>query len=241
MSDVLRSEWTKLYSVGATRWTPMVALLSVPVLAVVVGLTNSLTPDDTVLGGSLTGAVLGQLGVAVLGVLMMSTEYSTGMARATFAATPGRPRVLAAKATLVSAVSFAVGLIGCGSGYLIGRGLLAGHQPGQPWPAVLGLAMAFAFAALLGLAMVVLVRHTAGALALAAGIVVLPAMLAPLLGEWGRPIVSVAPATVLAKLAQSSDAAVSGGPGPWASLAVVGGYSLAALAVSTLVLQRRDV
>lgn len=237
--SVLRAEWTKLHSLAGTRWTPIAATLSVPVLAVVVGLTDSLPPDDTVLGGALTGATLGQLGAAVLGALVMAGEYSTGLIRATFTATPSRLRVLAAKAMLVATVSFVMGVAGCRAGYLAGLGLLDGHQSGRPWPGLLGFGLAFAAAGLLGLAAATLVRSTAGALALAGGIVVLPAMLAPLLGGIGADLLSLAPAGVLPALAQSVDA-VPGPLPPWAALTEVGASALAALALAGLLVHRRD-
>ncbi|GAA5001363.1 hypothetical protein [Actinopolymorpha pittospori] len=64
MMSVLASEWTKLRTVSATRWAPVAAFTAVPALAALVALTRSLQPDDTILGGALTGAVVGQLGAA---------------------------------------------------------------------------------------------------------------------------------------------------------------------------------
>jgi ABC-2 type transport system permease protein len=244
MTRVLRSEWTKLRTVRATVWTPAVGFAAVPVLAAVVALTGSLQPDDTVFGASLTGAVIGQLAMAVLGVLVMSAEYGTGMVRTTFVATPHRHAVLAAKATAVAAVAFAGGLPASTAAYVTGRVLLAGegYPPGEPVPALFGVALCFSVAALIGLAACVVLRHTAGALTVALGAILLPAMLGPVLGSWGRWVVAGAPATAVQKLSQSSDLTpdVAGSLGAWPTLLLVCGYTVAALAVAGRLLRTRD-
>lgn len=101
----LSSEWTKLRTVRSTMWTLAVPTAMVPAMAVFVGATGSLQPNDTIVGGSLTGAALGQIGAAIFGVLMMSGEYSTGMIRNTLSATPRRGTVLGAKTLILVTLS----------------------------------------------------------------------------------------------------------------------------------------
>ena len=100
--DVLGSEWDKLRTVPAAPRTLAAMAACVVGVAVFVGATESLQPDDTVLGGSLTGAAFGLLVAASFGVLVMSGEYATGMIRATLLACPRRGVVLAAKAVVTA-------------------------------------------------------------------------------------------------------------------------------------------
>ncbi|MGW5365144.1 hypothetical protein [Actinopolymorpha pittospori] len=244
MMNVLAGEWTKLHTVAATRWAPVAAFTAVPALAALVALTRSLQPDDTILGGALTGAVVGQLGAAILGVLMMSGEYRTGLIRTTFTATPRRLTVLGAKATVIVTLTYVGGLAAGTLGYATGRVLLAeeGYRPGEPVPALFGIALTFSATGLLGLTAAVILRHTAGALTLAIGVVLLPAILGPILGAWGRWVVAAAPTTALQKLAQSSDATAEtmGGLGAWPTLALVCGYTIIALGIAGWLLRSRD-
>src|SRR6266545_6848425 len=77
--DALASEWTKLRTLRSAWWSLVAVAASILGVAVFVGATESLQPDDTVLGGSLTGAVLGQLAAAIFGVLAVCGEYGSGM------------------------------------------------------------------------------------------------------------------------------------------------------------------
>src|SRR6202042_1862096 len=116
------------------------------------------------------GLVLGQLLLGVLGVLAITTEFSSGMIRATFAAAPRRPLVLAAKAAVLGAVTLAAGEIFAFAAFYAGQAALKAPAPhatlGQPGVlrAVL-LAGAYpALIALIGLGVGAIVRHTARAL-----------------------------------------------------------------------------
>jgi ABC-2 type transport system permease protein len=195
----------------------------------------SLQPDDTVLGGSLTGAPVAQLVAAVLGVLVVAPEYGTGLIRSTLMASPRRWTVLGAKAVLVASVVFVVAVVGCTLAYVIGDVLLAGggYRPGEAVPALPGVALSVAVIGVLGLAFGVILRSAAGAISAAVG-VLLPPLLGPLLGGWRGWVVDATPAAALPKLAQSSDAAaeVAGSLGGWASLALAGGYTAAAVGVA---------
>jgi signal transduction histidine kinase len=101
--EALASEWTKIRTVRSTVWTLVVMAALTIAFAVFVGFTKSLQPDDTILGGSLTGAVSGLIAAGVFGVLAISGEYGTGLIRATLTACPRRVTVLAAKTAVVAA------------------------------------------------------------------------------------------------------------------------------------------
>src|SRR6266540_7165797 len=118
--DALASEWTKLRTLRSAWWSLVAVAASILGFSVFVGATESLQPDDTVLGGSLTGAAFGQLVAASFGVLVMAREYATGTIRTTLMGCPRRLTVLAAKAVATAVSLFAVALPACSLAYLIG-------------------------------------------------------------------------------------------------------------------------
>ena len=135
----------KFRTVRSTVWTLVAASVLIPVFAVFVGLTGSLQPDDTILGGSLTGATVAQIIAAAFGVLLITSEYGNKLVHTTFAASPRRSRVLAAKAVVISAVLFLTTFVFSLSAYGIGTVLLPSddYATGQPFPALLGIALCF--------------------------------------------------------------------------------------------------
>jgi ABC-2 type transport system permease protein len=242
-ADVLGSEWAKLRTVRSAPRTLAAMAACVVGVAVFVGATESLQPDDTVLGGSLTGAAFGLLVAASFGVLVMSGEYATGMIRATLMACPRRGLVLAAKATVTAVTLFVAGLGACLAAYLVGAAMLPdGYAQGSPMPALLGVALCFSVTGLLGLAAGTLLRHSAGAVTTMVAAILAPSLLGPLLGPWERWVAGASPVAALQKLAQSSDAAPEavGSLGAWPSLGLVGAVAAVALLAAAPVLGRRD-
>ena len=130
------------------------------------------------------GLVLGQLLLGVLGVLAITTEFSSGMIRATFAAAPSRPLVLAAKAAVLGAVTLAAGEIFAFAAFFAGQAMLKAPAPhatlGQPG-VLRAAAMAGAYPALIALVSLgigAIIRHTAGAICALVGVLfVLPLLL----------------------------------------------------------------
>jgi ABC-2 type transport system permease protein len=244
-TQALRSEWTKLRSLRSALWTLAAMAGGILGIAVFVGATRSLQPDDTVLGGSLTGAGAGLLVGTSFGVLMMTREYAAGTIRTTFTACPRRLTVLAAKATLTAVAMFVVALVACVLADQIGTVMLSGHgyAPGAPWPALLGVAACFSVTGLLGLAVGTLLRHSAGAITTMTAAILAPSLFGPLLGDWQRWVAGASPLAGLEKLSQTSDAApdVVGSLGAWSSLGLVCGYAAVALAAAAALLQSRDV
>ncbi|MFF9917488.1 ABC transporter permease subunit [Streptomyces globisporus] len=244
-SQALAYEWIKFRSVRSTVWTTVATAL-LPVLgAVFVATTGSLQSDDTVLGGSLTLSVVAQMLAAVVGALVMTGEYSSGTIRMTFAARPRRSTVLAAKAALVAGVMYVLALASCTLAYLVGDALLpeGRYAQGDPLPALFGIAASFAVAAVLGLAVGTLVRHSAGAVTTVIGLLLLPSLFGPLFGDAERWIAGLSPTAALEKLIQTSDAAADtvGSLGPWPSLLLVAAYTTALALGALVLLRRRDV
>ncbi|MGW4026011.1 ABC transporter permease [Streptomyces sp. NPDC005009] len=241
--EALAFEWTKFVSLRSTVWTTAAAALVTVLGAVFVGLSGSLQPDDTVLGGSLTLSVVALMVAGVVGALTVCGEYSSGTIVTTLTATPRRGRVLAAKATLLAGVLYALALTSCTVAYLLGDAVLDDtRSQGEPLPALFGIAALFSAVGLLGLAIGTLVRHTAGAVTAVVAVLLLPSLFGPLLGDLQRWLTGATPTAALEKLTQTSDASPEavGSLGAWPSLALVTGYTALALAGAALVLRKRD-
>jgi ABC-2 type transport system permease protein len=173
---VVRSEWTKVRSLRSTVWTLLAAL------ALMVGIGGLLagssvgqyaTPADARAHGfepistSLDGVTFAQLAIGVLGVLVISAEYGTGMIRASLTVVPRRMPVLWGKLAVFAAVVFSVSLIGSVVSFLAGQWILDEHQLGVGIGApgavrsVLGAALYLTVAGLVGVTFGALLRNTA--------------------------------------------------------------------------------
>ena len=244
--EAVRAELLKFFTVRSTVVVTAVLAAALPALALIVAATESLQPDDTILGASvLGGAVIAQVLAASLGATLVTGEYRTGMVLGTLTACPRRLVVLAAKATVAAAVTFTVLVPSSAAAHLIGVLLLDGdrYATGEPFPALIGIAAAIASIAALGVGIGTIVRHSAGAVAAVVGVVLLPGLFAPLLGDVQRWIGGASLNGVLQKLTQSSDATheAVGSLGPWPSLAVVAAYTTATVLGAVWVLRHRDI
>lgn len=205
LPHVIRSEWTKLFSLRSTGWTLLALFVATVGLGVLacwgtnhswsqMSAADRATFDPTAL--SLAGLTLGQLAIAVLGVLVVSGEYSTGGIRATFTTVPQRMRVLTAKTLVLTVVSLVSGWITCFVAFFAGqpwfseRGVGASLSDPGVLRAVLGGGLYLGASALFGLAIGLLLRHTAGAITAAvAMLLVVPPLLNLLPGSWGDAVV----------------------------------------------------
>jgi len=194
--DALRSEWTKIRSVPATFWTVLVALvvgigLSALISAVAANHYLSSTAsekamwDPTSISGA--GGALAQLAIAVLGILFITSEYSSKSISTSLMAVPQRSRFLAAKSVVIAVVSLVVAEVLGFVSFFIGQALISGHAPtaslGQPdvLRALIGIGLYGALIGLLGLGLGALLRSAAGAIAtIVALLYVLPAVSAAL-------------------------------------------------------------
>jgi len=134
--DVLRSEWTKFRSVRSTFWALTVTVVLGIGLGAVISATaahgyakssvsGKLSWDPTAV--SLAGIGIATLAIAVLGVLCISSEYSSGMIRTSLIAVPKRGRVLAAKSLVFAVVTFVVGEATSFTAFFAGQALSSGH------------------------------------------------------------------------------------------------------------------
>ncbi|WP_413451166.1 ABC transporter permease [Georgenia phoenicis] len=263
---VLRSEWIKLWSLRSTYWTIALTLLAMVMLAVLMAFaagavaSEGFSPDEVGLDGlAVLGTAYGmaQLVIAVLGVLVVTGEYSTGMIRSSLTAVPARVPVLAAKAVLVAVVSFVVGVLGVALAYVVTMPMLAdaggAADLGDPdtlrmfW----GTGLYLAAVGLFGLAIGTLLRHSAGAIAVVVGVLlILPTVLQVAMNglDWLRDIYPYLPTTAGERIitAGGPDATMSGMPGmpelldPWVGYGVFMAYVVVALLAAAVLLRRRD-
>ncbi len=178
--DAVAAEWIRLRSVRAP-WALLACVIgALPVLAAVVGATGSVMPDDTVLGASIVGGgTLAMLAAAGLGAVTVTAEHRSGGIAAAWAGTPRRGVLMAAQAIVVSVVCMAVALPAAGMACVVGSLTLdtaefANLRPGEPWPALLGIALVVGCSGVIGVALGTILRHTGAALAAVGALVLLP-------------------------------------------------------------------
>lgn len=240
--NVAAMEWIKLRSLRSVRWTLLGGMAATVALGVVSGFnTRSVTGDPT--SNVLAGVLLGQVVTGVLGALAITSEYSSGMIRVTFAAVPRRPLVLAAKALVWGCVFLVAGEVAVFASFAGGIAALrpAVPPPSLGDPAVLrAVAMTGAYLALTGLAGLgvgAVIRHSAASVAtLVGGLFVLPLIT----GAASRGTGKFMPELI----AGNSLAAVKAVPGftwsPWAELGIVAVYPAVLLLAGSWLLTRRD-
>ncbi|MCW2895434.1 MAG: putative integral rane protein [Actinomycetia bacterium] len=246
LRGVTRMEWRKLRSVRSTWWTLAVFAAGMVGLAILVGLKAPAHPgasfDPTEDG--FAGLAVGQLALGTLGVLALSTEFTSGSIRATFAAVPRRGWVLAAKAAVLTAVTLGAGAVLAFASFIAGQAAVPHgdiHATlGQPGVlrAVLMAGAYPALIALIGLGLAALIRHTAGAISAVVGVVfVLPLILLPL-GEHSA-VMKFLP-EIIAENSLTAVKPVADSLSAGAGLAMLCVYAAAALAVGGWALARRD-
>jgi ABC-2 type transport system permease protein len=256
MSDALRAEWTKLRALRSTPWC-LFALLTATVLLswlVAAGAHSDgcQAPCEDTVALALGGVYLGQMAAVALGVLALGGEYSSGMVRVSFAATPRRSRVLLAKAVVVGGLVFAVGLLASALAFAIsstvlednGYSLANGYRDVPTTTelrAISGTAAYLAGVSVLSLGATAILRHTAAALSTVFALLWVPLIVISLLPmETGLKLGRLSP--MLAGLAiQSSTRSVDSIPiAPGAGLLVLVAYAAAAFIAGLWLLARRD-
>jgi ABC-2 type transport system permease protein len=254
--DLVRAEWTKLRTVRSTWWAlalTMAGMVGLGALFAARYGIGGISPAERAsfdpAAWSLSGFFVAQLAVGVLGVLTITSEHHSGSIRATFAATPQRRAVLAAKAVVVGTVTGLVGIASSFAAFLVGQAVLA-HQSlqahlGDPGVArsMLGAGLYLAMLGLLALGLGTLVRSTVGAVAVVVGLVfILPGIVGALPSSWETAVAPYLPSDAgqaligRTKFAPQSLHLLS----PWLGFAVVCAYAAAALVAAAVLLNRRD-
>lgn len=254
---VMLAEWTKIRTVRSTLWSLILLIvLDIGFTALFVGLTmaqwDKTAPGDRariaadpvsfILG---SGFFLSQLTICVLGVLVIASEYSTGMIRASLLAVPRRLPMLWAKALVFALVVLVLGVAVSFVSFFIGAAIIGDRMEVSLGDegvlrAVIGGGLYLAMLGLFALAVGGIVRHTAGGITGVIGFVLVLAPLAALLpGSIGEHVHAYLPSeagTLIAKAHQGQDDLLT----PWQGYGVFALWTFVLLALAAFLLNRRD-
>jgi ABC-2 type transport system permease protein len=193
---------------------------------------------------NLVGVQLAQLAIGILGILVITAEYSTGMIRASMTAVPKRLPVLWAKALVYGLVTAALMIPAVLIAFLIGQGILSRHHINAAFSdpgvarALFGAALYLTVVGLFGLGLGAIVRNTAGGIATFVAIMfVLPPLMNVLPASWNdaaSPYLPLAAGEAIMSVTSGNHLS------PWVGLLLFFGYAAAALAVAAVLLVRRD-
>jgi ABC-2 type transport system permease protein len=247
--DVIHSEWTKLRTLRSTWWSVIAAVVIAVGLGALICLGNSThgsTPPEDPASLSLAGMFLAQVAFAIVGVLAMSGEYSTGMIRTTLAAVPQRGYVLAAKTIVLGVAAFVLVTATAFAAFFVGQSILsrANFDIGIGAPGVLrviiGAGLYTTVLILLAMALAAILRNTAGTITAVIGIIfVIPIIVALLPSRWQDDIGRYTPAnagTAIVNVTQQDHSL-----GPWAGFGVFCIWAVVAAVIAWWTLRRRDV
>jgi hypothetical protein len=252
---VALSEWTKLHSLRSTRWSLFAAVfltIAFPILfaAVTSSHWGSMSPHERAdrhpLDIALAGVNVSQLAIAVLGVLVITGEYSTGMIRASFTAVPKRLPVLWAKTAVFAAVTFVLMLPSVVIAFFASQAILSKHDilqisfshPGVA-RSVVGGAVYLVLVGIFALGIGAIVRNTAGGIATFAAIFfVIPPLMNILPTRWNNAISPYLPSEAGRQLFSLTQDTHSLSPAGGGALFV--GYCALAIALAAILLVRRD-
>jgi ABC-2 type transport system permease protein len=264
---VVRSEWIKLRSLRSTIWSYIILVVLALGMALLMSLSyisgggpaaeadpaglSSEAQAELLIQASTFGAYFGQLVVAVLGVLVISGEYSTGMIRSTLSAVPTRLPALAAKAVVLFAVTFvmatisAVGAFFAASAVFAGSDITANLLDADVILPLLGSALYLGLVALFAIGVGTMLRSGAGGIATVVGVLlVVPLVLQMIPADWVQDVLPYVLST--AGVGMFSDSSGAGGPSAaevtpfWENLLIVLAWVGASLAGAAVLLKRRD-
>jgi hypothetical protein len=255
---LLVAEWTKIRSVRSTFWSLFLLML------VTFGFTalfswffvaqwdNGMQPSDKAsLAADPAGAIIGtgfqfsQLAICVLGVLVITSEYSTGMIRSTLLAVPTRLPMLAAKSVVFAALVFVVGEVIAFPSFFLGAAILHSKLPvsvGDPGVlrAIIGVGLYLGMLGLFSMAIGAIVRHSAGGIT---GVIGFVLVLAPLTqaipGKIGDYIHAYMPSEAGHLVGQAHKGA-NDLLSPWQGYGVFALWTVVLLAIGGYLLKRRD-
>ncbi|MBA0051613.1 ABC transporter permease [Streptomyces sp. AJS327] len=272
LGHAIASEWTKIRSVRSTMWT----LATMFVLVVGIGFLNAVVmsgqdrPELPMFASGMFGLMLGQICIITLGVLVITSEYNTGMIRTTLTACPQRSRVLLAKSLIFFLLAFVMTTLACtltalihaallddmrvGSSDMVGSDLENYIEDGKlvadssQWlDATIGAGLYVALLGLLSLSVGAILRHSAGAITTMVGLVLLPLIMAifmqgEALRDIQRALIEYSPLNGLATLFRIPFIAEGGDePSGWPLLGILAAVTAAALTAAFALINKRDV
>jgi ABC-2 type transport system permease protein len=251
---VFLSEWTKLRSVRSTRYALLAAVVLTIGLATIAsfviasrwtGMPAAERANFNALEPSMIGLNFAQLAIGVLGVLVISAEYSTGMIRSSLIAVPRRLPVLWAKAGVFAGVTLLLMVPAALVAFFISQSILSGQniqiafsQAGVA-RAVIGAGAYLTVLGVFALGLGAIIRNTAGAITAFAGILfVLPGIMQVLPSSWNNVVSPYLPSNAGQQIMRvvADPHALS----PWVGFAVFCGYTVVVMAVAAGLMRRRD-
>jgi ABC-2 type transport system permease protein len=252
-AGALRSEFTKIRSVRSTYWT----LLAMFVVVVGFGALASAGAAHGPHGPyfdptrqSLAGLYIGQLVIGVLGVLVITSEYSTGMIRTTLTTNPHRGVMIAAKGVVFALVALATSLVTSFAAFFVGQALMSSDHIsttiGSPnvLRAVIGGALFLTACGVLSFGLGLLIRHTAGGIGAMAGLLFVVTILVNFLPQsWQNHVDKWVPALAGGQLWMARPLPPGNTPmfGPWTSFAILCGYAALVVTAAVILFRKRDV
>lgn len=248
---VVRSEWTKFRSLRSTVATLLIAVVALVGLSAIFSAVTASQPGgfdtgENAISTSLTGTFFAQLAVGVLGVLLISGEYSTGMIRASLAVVPGRLPVLWAKLAVFAGAVFVTMLLSSFAAFFVGQALLSGRglngglsDPGA-LRSVFGAALYVTVAGMTALALGALLRNTAAAITtFVAVFFVIPPLTLLLPASFTDEFVQYLPSNAGAVMVGGSFG-VANPLSPWTGFAVMTGYAVVLIGFAAWRLRKVD-
>jgi ABC-2 type transport system permease protein len=248
---VVRSEWTKFRSVRSTLYTLLLAAIFMIGLGALfagiqAGQAKGLDTGQTAVSVSLTGTFFAQLSIGVLGVLVITGEYSTGMIRASLAVVPARLPMLWAKLAVCAVAVFLTMLVSSFIAFFLGQALLSGKHlnaslsdPGA-LRSIIGAALYLTVAAMTALALGALLRNTAAAIStFVAVFFVIPPLTMLLPASWSDHFVQYLPSNAGGMLIDGTYG-VAHPLAPWTGFALMCAYTLVLIACGAWRLRRVD-
>ncbi|NUP48345.1 MAG: ABC transporter permease subunit [Catenulispora sp.] len=256
--DVISSEWLKLRTVRSTFWTLITLFAGSAAVSLLICVAAAdqyakdraagnpdASPDIVLLGL----AFVGQIAAYVLGVMTISTEYTTGAIRTSLTAMPRRVEILVAKAILLAVIVFVVGLATAFACFYLGNIPLRAKHVGVDLsdPGVLrgvfGSGLYLAGLAVFGLALGFLLRHTAGAITIGLALIFIIGGLVQLIpGSIGRWLYKVMPGNAGGQITQFGERNHNADKNfaPWTGFTVFILEVLVLLIIGAILFERRD-
>ena len=252
-ADALRSEFTKIRSTRSTYWT----LFALIVVCIGIGAlasagtashpngVSSASFDAT--QQSLAGLYVGQLVIAALGALTITSEYATGMIRTSLAVQPRRGVVFAAKGVVFAVVTLITGLVASFGSFFVGQAILSPHHLsatlGQPnvLRAVIGGALFLTACGMLAYGLGAILRHTAAAISAAIGLLfVLTVLVQFLPSSWQNSLDKWMPALAGSQVWATKVTEGAHQFPAWGGFAVLAGWVAVAIVVGLVLFRTRD-
>ncbi|GAA1150159.1 ABC transporter permease subunit [Streptomyces hebeiensis] len=252
---VLRSEWTKIRTVSSTTWTLISALVVTVALGAALSAllsstfdelppTQQATFDPTFT--SFSGMALGQLAMVVFGVLVIGSEYGSGMIRNSLAAVPQRATFLFSKILVAGVLALVTGLVTGFLAFFLGQALLGDHGTtlGEPnvLRAVVGSGLYMALIAVFSMGVAAMLRSSMLSLGILMPFFFLVSQIlsaVPVAKKVARYFPDQAGSKIMQVLPDAMDSAKA--PyGPWGGLGIMALWVVAALVGGYVVLKKRD-